>query len=105
MRRKSEAIGYERVDLTPVDEIMARVHLLDGAQRANFEGRVFSRPTVLLHCLTVWGYVNKDSLSKNLTPDIRAVARRLWRLIDRCCATSKTCQEPGSQRDHERPAK
>jgi hypothetical protein len=83
MSRKS--VPCERVDMTAVDEIMARVLLLNAPQRAVLDSRLLALPGLVRSCFTVSAYLHREELKMELPLEVRAIASRFWSTIDAVC--------------------
>jgi len=77
--------GCVKVDMAPVDEILALAGRLDANQRMHLDVRLMSRPGLVRSCFTVWAYLHRHELARELPAGVRGLVSRFWRTIDEIC--------------------
>lgn len=107
MRPRGIPGAGRRVDMTPVDEIMALMGALDAGQRAHLEARIVGHPGLMRDCMGAWAFLHRSEMLEELPGGLRDHVDRFWRAIDRACRRidRKPLRLPKCCRDAERRAK
>jgi hypothetical protein len=82
---RSKRKGMLKVDLTPVDRILALVHRLSSLQRLQLENRIADHPGAMRAQMGAWAFLNREALNAALPPRLRPHVPRFWIAVDEVC--------------------
>ena len=77
--------GMLKVDVTPIDRILALAHRLTSLQRLQLESRIADQPGAMRAQIGAWAFLNREALNEALPPRLRPHMPRFWKAVDEVC--------------------
>lgn len=77
--------GYKRMDMVPLDHILALMERLTTDQRIALETRIVDRPGTLRAQMGAWAFSNREAMQEELPARLHADIDRFWKAVDEVC--------------------